>query len=200
MPHLPSSSLFLIICGPAGSGKTTLCARLREEFPRLRRLVTTTSRPPRPGEVEGVDYHFLSPDQFEAEIERGAFVEWARVHGRYYGSRIGQLRDALREGVDLLLNIDVQGARSFRAQQDQRPELAGRVHTVFIRPKSLQQLRERLLARGTDDEAEIARRLRTAEREIELAGEFDLVVTSGSREEDYDRLREFYRQLHAAKV
>ena len=194
------SSLILIICGPAGSGKTTLCERLRTEFPGLERLVTTTSRAPRPGETDGVDYHFLSADEFETGIERGAFIEWARVHGRYYGSRYEHLVAALAEGRDLLLNIDVQGARSFRKQQYRRPELAGRLHTVFIKPRSMEQLRRRLLARGSDDEEEIARRLRTAEEEIRLADEFDFVLVSGSREEDFNRLRAHYLQLRGSKV
>lgn len=199
MPDPAPSSLILIICGPAGSGKTTLCGRLREEFPRLERLVTTTTRPPRPGEVDGVDYHFATPEAFAAGIARGEFIEWARVHGRYYGSRYEHLVAALAKGRDLLLNIDVQGARSFREQQHQRAELKGRLHTVFIKPRSREQLRARLLARGSDDEEEIARRLRSAEEEIRLADEFDFVLVSGSREEDYRRLRAYYLHLREGK-
>lgn len=199
MSECASPPLLLIISGPAGSGKTTLCERLREEFSSLERLVTTTTRPPRPGEVHGVDYHFASPEAFAAGIERGDFIEWARVHGRNYGSRYDHLVAALAKGRDLLLNIDVQGARSFRQQQHQRAELKGRLHTVFIKPRSREQLRERLLARGSDDEEEIARRLRSAEEEIRLADEFDFVIVSGSREEDYRRLRAHYLHLRVDK-
>jgi guanylate kinase len=191
-----SRNLVLIISGPAGSGKTTLCDQLLEEFPdSVQRLVTTTSRLPRPGETDGVDYHFLSADVFEQRIQDGRFIEWAKVHGRYYGSQREHIEALLGTGSDLLLNIDVQGAHSFREEQASNPALAGRVRCIFIKPRSMEQIRERLRGRGSDDEAEINRRLRSAEEEIRSANLFDHVIISGSREEDYEALRELYLKL-----
>jgi guanylate kinase len=189
-------NLVLIICGPAGSGKTTLCDQLLAEFPgSIRRLVTTTSRHPRPGEVDGVDYHFLDETVFAERIQAGGFIEWAKVHGRYYGSQRAHIESLLGETRDLLLNIDIQGATAFRTEQASNPLLNGRVHCVFIKAQSMEQLRERLMARGADDESEINRRLKTAEDELQAADEFDHVITSGSREADYAALRAYYLSL-----
>lgn len=200
MPPLPSSpNLILIISGPAGSGKTTLCEQLLAEFPEsIERIVTTTSRDPRPGEVDGFDYHFLTPEVFEKKLQEGAFIEWARVHGRLYGSQKVHLQDVLDKGKDILLNIDVQGARNFRNREKTDPALSGRLRRIFIKPASMEQLRERLAGRGADDEAEIARRLRSAEIELREAGDFDHVIISGTREQDYAALRALYLKLKEA--
>lgn len=191
----PASPLILIICGPAGSGKTTLCGRLLEEFPdRIERVVTTTSRAPRPGEIEGIDYHFLGEKAFKDRIENGEFVEWAMVHGRYYGSQREHIMRQLEKGKDLLLNIDIQGARTFKNEETLNRHLAGRLHTVFIQPKSLEQIRERLRGRG-ESEPEIARRLRSAEIELREVAHFEHVIISGSRDADYRALRDLYLLL-----
>ena len=196
MADLPSSqNLILIISGPAGSGKTTLCEQLLAEFPdSVQRIVTTTSREPRPGEQDGTHYHFLSEDVFEKKLQAGDFIEWAKVHGRYYGSQKAHLREILASGKDILFNIDVQGARNFKRLGKQGEELGGRLHCVFIRPQSMQQLTRRLEGRG-DDPQEIAKRLRTAEEELRAIDDFDHVITSGSREQDYAALRELYIRL-----
>jgi guanylate kinase len=190
------SPIILIIIGPAGSGKTTLCERLLEEFPdRIARVVTTTTRQPRPGEIDGVDYHFLSREAFQAGIRDSAFIEWAEVHGRFYGSQKIHIHEMIRSGKDLLLNIDIQGARSFSRDPSINAVLPGRIHTVFIKPRSLEQIRQRLQNRGSDNEEEICRRLKTAALEIEAASDFDHVIVSGSREADYEALRELYLAL-----
>ncbi|MEX0322210.1 MAG: guanylate kinase [Puniceicoccaceae bacterium] len=195
-PPPTPASLLLVIAGPAGSGKTTLCDALLNEFSeQVERLVTTTSRDPRPGEVDGNDYHFLSPDEFRSRIDQGKFIEWAYVHGRYYGSQKAHVLNVLTSGRDILLNIDVQGAEAFRKLEKSDPDLAGRVHTVFIKPESMEQIRERLDYRGSDDEAEIQRRLNTAEEEMKVADQFDHVIISGSREADYAAIRELYLSL-----
>lgn len=186
----------LVICGPAGSGKTTLCDRLLEEFSRqVQRLVTTTSRQPRPGEVDGIHYHFLSPVEFEQRIAAGAFIEWAKVHGRYYGSQRAHLEALLEKGVDILLNIDIQGAAAFHREAASNRRLQGRLHRVFIKPESMDQLRERLKGRGADDDIEIERRMVTAREEIAVADTFEHIIISGTKAADYRALRELYLRL-----
>jgi len=194
----PSRSVLLVVSGPAGVGKTTLCDRMVASHPSIHRFVTTTSRPPRSGEVDGVDYHFLERARFEAQIEEGAFLEWANVHGNLYGTQRAQVHAALEAGQDLLFNIDVQGAQNYREAATEDRVIAERLVTVFLRPQSLDQIRARLTARGSDDAASIARRLETAERELTAAGEFDHVITSGSKEADFTALQTIYLQAKSA--
>lgn len=186
----PGKGRIIIISGPAGVGKTTICDRLVEELPSLKRLVTTTSRSTRPGEVNGVDYHFVSPRAFEDLIRRNQLIEWARVHGRYYGSQRRHVEQAIAEGCDLILNIDVQGAETFRKELAAQLPKGVSMLSVFIRPASLAQIEERLRQRGSDDEDEIQRRLNTARKELEMVGEFDHAITSSSREEDLRRIKD----------
>jgi len=181
-----------VISGPAGSGKTTLCGQLEAEFSKVKRVVTTTSRAPRGSEVEGVDYYFLSVEAFRERIEAGAFYEWAEVHGRYYGSERARVLEGLDAGNDLLLNIDVQGAESYRKAAEADSNLAEHLVTIFVQPKNLAQIRERLVGRGTDDLGEIERRLKTAEMEMKEADKFDHVINSGSKEADYAAIRRLY--------
>lgn len=193
------SSIVLVICGPAGSGKTTLCDRLLKEFPdQIKRLVTTTSRPPRPGEQDGIDYHFLSAEAFRNMIREGAFIEWAKVHERFYGSQKQHMEELLRTGSDILLNIDIQGADSFYRESMRNKLLKGRLHRVFIKPKSLHQLVKRLHQRGSDDEREIERRLLTAEEELKVADSFEHVIISGSKDEDYAAIKALYLELKSS--
>lgn len=185
-------SLLFIISGPAGSGKTTLCHRLLSEFQNLRRAVTVTTRKPRDGEKDGRDYYFYGKEAFAESRERGEFLEWALVHGRAYGTLASEVIRHFEEGEDVLLSIDYQGMRQVRENAPRCDWLRGRVVTVFISPPSLDELRDRLRRRGTDDEAEIERRIETAKEEIEAAPEFDYVLETGTREEDFDRIRAIY--------
>lgn len=194
--------LLLIVSGPAGSGKTTLCDQLLAEFaPRLTRVVTATSRPPRPGEVDGTDYHFLSAEDFERKVQAGDFYEHARVHTNRYGV----LREAVLKDLekrDLLLNIDVQGASTFRKSARTDSRIGGLLASVFIMPESIDQIRERLVGRASDDEAEISRRLETAKAEICEWRNYDYRIVSGSREQDYASIRAIYlaETLRAARM
>ena len=149
-----------ILSAPSGAGKSTLCRELRRRMPELGYSVSFTTRPPRPGEREGVDYHFIDRDTFQAGIEAGRWAEWAEVHGHCYGTSAAVVEAALAAGRDLLLDIDVQGARQLRRRF---PESV----TIFIEPPSLDELARRLRARGTDAEAVIARRLANAEAELD---------------------------------
>ena len=186
-------SLLLLISGPAGSGKTTLCDRLLEEFASgLQRVITTTTRLPREGEVDGVDYHFLDKAEFLHKVDAGEFYEYARVHSGYYGTQKSAIREQLNCDMDLILNIDVQGAASFRKIARSDTTLAGQLVTVFIQPASIDQIRERLLHRGKDTSDEIERRLITAEQEMTQKDFFDHVIISGTKEADYEAFRHLY--------
>jgi len=179
--------LLTVISGPSGVGKDALMTRLLEggEF---RRPITMTARLPRPGEVDGVHYHFATQDQFEAAIAAGELLEHALVHGTYYGTPRRSLRDALASGLDVLLQVDVQGARSLRDALD------GALF-VFIAPESLEQIASRLRERQGTDGEEIMRRLDSARAELEQQHAFDAVVVNA--EGDLDGTVERVRALIA---
>jgi len=187
------SSLLLLVSGPAGTGKTTLCDRLLNDFgPRLQRVITSTTRAPREGESDGVDYHFLSEPEFQEKLAAGEFYEYAQVHSGCYGTLKSSIQGQLTEDIDLMLNIDVQGAASFREIAMVDPVLGGQLVTVFIQPISTQQIQDRLEGRGKDSPEEIGRRLITAQREMSHRDHFDHVIKSGTKEEDYQAFRAIY--------
>jgi guanylate kinase len=173
----------LVITGPSGVGKGTLIRGLMQRIPNLELSVSATTRPPRPGERDGVDYHFLTEPEFEQRVREGAFVEHADYAGRSYGTLRSELDERLRAGVPVVLEIEVQGARQVRAAM---PDAV----LVFIAPPSLEALRARLVGRGTDDAQEVARRLRVAEQELRARDEFGHVVVN-------DRLEDALEQLSA---
>lgn len=189
--------VLLVLAGPAGSGKTTLCERMVAEVPGFERIVTTTTRAPRPGEVNGVHYHFFSPEQFDAKVAAGEFLEWAWVHktGNRYGTLASSVLDPLAAGRSLIINVDVQGVQNFRKAAGTNPLLAKRMGTVFINVP-IPELRVRLTGRG-ETEAEIAHRMETAERELLEIGKFDFVVNSSNREADFQALLAIWRQVQA---
>ena len=189
-----SRALLIVVSGPAGSGKTTLCSRLTEAFPQaIRRVITCTTRVPRPGEVDGVDYHFLTRESFERQISAGVFLEHAVVHGNLYGPRSADVAAHLDAGFDALLNVDVQGAATIRAKGEADSRLAAALVTVFIRVSDPVELRRRLTGRGTDHADEIDRRVATASSELLHAGEYQHVIESGTREADFTTLETIYR-------
>jgi len=151
--------IHFILSAPSGAGKTTLRRALLARLSDLAYSVSTTTRAPRAGETDGGDYHFISPSEFEAGIRDGRWAEWAQVHGNYYGTSAEALRQAAQAGRDVLLDIDVQGAR-------QICRLFPECVTIFIMPPSLDVLEQRLVTRGTDSPETIRLRLRNAEREL----------------------------------
>jgi guanylate kinase len=195
--HPQPLTALLILAGPAGVGKSTLCERLVAEVPGFERVVTATTRPPRIGEVNGRDYHFLSEQQFDQKLAAGEFLEWACVHQKY---RYGTLQSAVLDRLphtSLIMNIDVQGVRSIRAAAAHLALLRKRLVTIFVAPDSFAVLRERLEYRGKDSEEEIARRLRTAEIELGERNSYDYVIHSGTKEQDFRALLSYWAQARA---
>lgn len=192
-----ATPILLVIAGPAGSGKSTLCERLVQEDSNFSRVVTTTTRTPRPGEINGVHYHFLTPAQFDEKLAKGEFLEWAWVHGdRRYGTLAASVLDPLSQGKSLVANVDVQGVSSIREASARYPLLARSLATVFINV-SHDQLQRRIRERGTDDEAEIARRMATAEKEMLESPKFEYHINSGTRDEDFTALLAIIKQARA---
>ena len=175
--------LLLIISSPSGAGKTTLARDLLEQFPGLMFSVSHTTRKPRAGEKDGVDYHFVDAAAFRGLVEQDAFAEWAEVHGNLYGTSLQEIERCRRIGKQgILFDIDYQGARQIRAR---RPDAV----SVFVLPPSMEELRRRLQTRSTDDEATIDKRFHNAKREIEHYGFFDYLVVNDVLEEAKQRLR-----------
>jgi len=170
-----------VITGPSGVGKGTLIRGLRERLPRLELSVSATTRGPRPGERDGVDYHFLGREDFDRRVAAGDFVEHADYAGRSYGTLRSELERRVRDGVPVVLEIEVQGARQVRAAMPEAVQ-------VFIAPPSVEALRSRLVGRGTDDQEEVARRLALAESELEAQPEFAHVVVNDRLEEALEEL------------
>ena len=194
-----SAPLLVVVSAPSGAGKSTLCDNVRAALPSASRAVTCTTRKPRDGELDGVDYYFLDEEEFLARVEGGEFLENAVVHGNYYGVLKSELRAKLAEGSDVLLNIDVQGAATIRERAATDPVLSRSLITVFLCPPSLGELEQRLRGRGTDSEEAIARRLAIAKDEMDQAEKFDPSLTSQTREADVDRLLGIIENVRLAK-
>ena len=183
-----SSPLLILISAPSGGGKTTLCQQLLAARPDMTRAVTCTTRAPRPGEKNGVDYYFLDPADFQRRVQAGEFIEHATVFGRSYGLLRSELLDKLRRGRDVLLNVDVQGAATIRDRAQADPELKRALVTVFLTPPSIAVLEERLKRRASDAPEEIQKRLGIARKEIAQWNDFDYLLISTTIPEDLRRM------------
>jgi guanylate kinase len=180
-----------VITGPSGVGKGTLIRTLLERVPKLELSTSATTRRPRPGEEEGVDYHFLTDEEFERRVHAGEFVEHAAYSGRRYGTLRAELERRTRAGVPVVLEIEVQGARQIA---ESMPEAV----RIFIAPPSEEALRPRLIGRGTDDPEQVEARLRTAHEELLAQDEFQHVVINDRLEDAVDALEEVVRAKLAA--
>ncbi|MBE7212083.1 MAG: guanylate kinase [Gluconacetobacter diazotrophicus] len=172
LPGIARRGVCLVISAPSGAGKSTIANALRAAEPGLRHSVSVTTRSPRPGETDGVHYHFRTPERFEAMAAAGDLVEWATVFGRGYGTPREPVEAAMAAGRDMVFDIDWQGHRQLRGA------LPGDVVSLFVLPPSLDVLEARLRGRASDDGAEIARRMAAARDEISHWGEFDHVIVN----------------------
>lgn len=173
--------MLYVISGPSGCGKSTLIRRLLNELKTVHFSVSHTTRPKRSMEFFGKDYYFVSPEEFQRMIQEGAFIEWAVVHGQYYGTSQKEIETKLHQG-DLLLDIDVQGARLFKAKHPQAV-------FIFVLPSRLEELKRRLEIRGENTPESIRERLATAKKEVEAYPEFDYIVINDLVEKAAQELR-----------
>jgi guanylate kinase len=185
------SGAILILSGPSGAGKSTIIQRAEPRIGEFYFSISTTTRPPREGERDGVDYYFVSREEFEREIAAGEFLEYAKVHGNYYGTSLKPVREALEEGKLVIFDIDVQGHRLARKR------MGDLITSAFITPPSLAELERRLSGRSTDDPETIRRRLENAREEIGALEEYDFLIVN----DDLDRAtEEFVTIARAARL
>ena len=184
------TGILFVISAPSGAGKTTLCTALRQK-PDFVWSVSCTTRPPRPGEIEGEDYHFLTREEFGRRLDGGEFLEHAEVHGNRYGTLKAPVLENLRNGIDVLLDIDTRGAANIRACGDAMIMRA--LADVFIMPPDLEELRRRLMRRGTETEEQVEMRLRNAAAEMECWRDYRYTILSGSMEENIEKFRAVMR-------
>ena len=182
--------ILFVVSAPSGAGKSTLLKALRQT-PDFVYSVSYTTRTPRPGEVSGEDYCFVSMEEFQQRLAGGEFLEHAEVHGNYYGTLRSSVVEQLHDGVDVLIDIDVQGARQIRA--DENSAIRDAVADIFIMPPSLDELRRRLNKRGTETPEQIETRLHNAAAEMEAWHDYRYTIVSGSVEEDLQKFRAIMR-------
>ena len=174
--------LLFVVSAPSGTGKTTLCRAMTRVFPELHYSVSYTTRPPRPGDENGRDYHFISPAEFQERIDRRDFAEWAEIYGYRYGTSRSLIETIRSEGRDVILDIDGQGARQLREKN-----LGGIF--IFVLPPSLAELRRRLSRRGTESAAALRERLMKARAEMTEAREYEYLIINDDLEKTKDRLQ-----------
>ncbi|MEL6689769.1 MAG: guanylate kinase [Pseudomonadota bacterium] len=187
--------LLIILSSPSGAGKSTLAKRLRAWDNTIRFSVSATTREPRPGEVDGQDYHFIDEAAFKRMVADREMLEHAHVFGNFYGSPLGPVQEAIEQGCDVLFDIDWQGA-----QQIKNSVLGQSVMSVFILPPSIAELRRRLEGRGQDDEAVIAKRMRKSWDEISRWSEYDYVLVNDDLEKTDERLKTIIEATRMARV
>ncbi len=193
MSNPAGTSLLILISAPSGGGKTTLTTAVLENDPNTVRAVTCTTRAPRDGERNGTDYYFLDPADFLTRVQAGNFLEHATVYGNSYGTLKSEVLGRLRQGKDVLLNVDVQGAAAIRAKADSDSELKRALVTVFLTPRSLSVLEERLKGRGKDSPASVQKRLSVARQEIAQWKHFDYLILSQTANDDLERMQAIIR-------
>ncbi len=198
-----ANAILLVLSAPSGGGKTTVSQKLLHKNPNLARAITCTTRAPRPGERDGVDYYFLAAGDFLKRVQAGNFLEHATVYGNSYGTLKAEVLGKLRQGKDVLLSVDVQGAAAIRSQAEDDNELKKALVTVFLTPPSIAILEERLRKRNQDLSGVIQKRLGHARQEIAQWKHFDYLVVSTSIDEDVRRMQaivdaEKMRQLRSA--
>lgn len=190
MSHFRRSGIIFAVSAPSGAGKSTICANLKQT-PDFQYSVSCTTRPPRPGEENGVDYWFIDDAEFDRRIRQNDFLEHAAVHGRRYGTPKPATRQAIEAGTDLLLDIDVSGVAQLRTLDE--PWIRAAIVDIFIMPPTLAELERRLRKRGTETDDQISERLSLASLEMDRWREYRYTILSGTMEEDLQKFRAIIR-------
>ncbi len=190
--------IVLLVSGPSGSGKSSIGGELMKHHPGIRFSISCTTRPPRGNEVHGKEYYFLSREEFQKKIMAGDFMEYAEVHGNYYGTLKSEVTDYVVHGTDVLLDIDVQGAMSVKKLCAEDPVFRDSVEMVFVMPPSMEILEQRLRGRGTDAEEVIRKRLENARREIACRLEYDYLLINDQFEDAVEKLEALYQTFSMA--
>ena len=190
MNNFTRAGILFVVSAPSGTGKTTLCANVRQT-PDLVYSVSCTTRPIRKGEKDGTDYYFLPREEFEKRVKAGEMLEHADVYGQYYGTPKGPILEHLAAGRDVLLDIDVQGARQIRESQE--PKIRASLADIFIMPPDLEELRRRLEGRGTETAKQIEKRIQAADSEMADWKSYRYTILSSSMEEDLIKFRAIIR-------
>ncbi len=190
MNNFSRAGILFVVSAPSGTGKTTLCANVRQT-PDLVYSVSCTTRSIRKGEKDGMDYYFLPREEFEKRVKAGEMLEHADVYGQYYGTPKGPILEHLAAGRDVLLDIDVQGARQIRESQD--PKIRASLADIFIMPPDLEELRRRLEGRGTETAKQIEKRIQAADSEMADWKSYRYTILSSSMEEDLIKFRAIIR-------
>ena len=189
---MQSNGIIFILSAPSGTGKTTICKLLTQKLPDLKFSISHTTREPRNSEVEGTDYHFTSKKEFEEKIERGEFLEWAKVFKNYYGTAFESVDRHHLNGDDVLIELDVQGAQCLR-------DIHYKAVFIFIMPPSLETLETRLKNRGTESASIIQERLKKSEKEIQLSPLYDYILINVDVQETTDHLLSIITAEHFRK-
>ncbi len=183
---MTQEGLPIIISAPSGAGKTTLCQALRKRLPDLNFSVSHTTRAPRKNEQDGVDYHYISKEKFLEMVDNGEFLEWAKIHGNYYGTSRKNIEDTLQKGKDLVLELDVQGVEALRTLKYQGV-------FIFVLPPSMEELEKRLAGRGTEPDNQIKQRLEVGKKEIAKSHLYDYAVTNVNIDESVETILSIIR-------
>ncbi len=187
--------MVIVVSGASGTGKSTVCGQVREDMPELGFSVSCTTRPPRPGEKDSVDYYYISKEEFEKRIEAGAFIEYAEVFSNYYGTLKSEVIDQVKAGKDVFLDIDIQGALQIQRAAENDPILKKCCEFIFIVPPSIMELEKRLRGRSSDSEEQISQRLEKAEHEISFCHKYDYLIVNDELDYAVSEMESLIRAL-----
>ncbi len=187
--------MLIVVSGASGTGKSTICAQVRKDMPEIGFSISCTTRPPRPGEKDSVDYYYINRNEFEKRIEAGAFIEHAEVFSNYYGTLKSEVIDKIKAGKDIFLDIDIQGALQIQRAAGNDPVLKKCCEFIFIVPPSIAELEKRLRGRSTDSEEEISKRLEKAKHEISFCHKYDYLIINDKLDYAVNEMESLIRAL-----